>query len=376
MLVIKFNRKTSGGARPQYIILKYTNSRLVLSNFMQRVFSVSKTQTINPPEIMGKSPGIRKLFDQLGKIAGKDVPVLISGERGTCKDLVARLIHDNSLRQRGPFVGIDVTVFPMEMAESRLPATPDAAKKAASDGMEQVIGRFSEADGGTLFVGEIFRADARLMNKMTRLFRDREMKFNSYAAVRSDARIVAATSNPAHEYKRKGQSLYELYRVFHGGHLRIPALRERKEDILPLAEYCMEESSRKFDLGRKELSKDAKAYLLKYEWPGNMRELQVTIGRAMILCRGSVLDKRDLVMADIDACSIRDFLEEKLKRFLKEMTKLETCNLYHTVLSEAERSLVAIVLKETGGNQLKAAKTLGINRNTLRSKIKEYKLRA
>ena len=180
---------------------------------------------------------------------------------------------------------------------------------------------------------------------------------------------------PVTHWVKKGQSLFDLFKAFHGVHIRIPSLRERKEDILPLVQYCMDEAARKFDTGPKELSKDARDYLLKYEWPGNVRELENMIRRATILSQGPLLDKKDLLMADIGSCSIREFLEEKLKRYLKEMMKLETCNLYDTIRSEVERSLIDIVLHETKGNQLKAAKTLGINRNTLRSKLKEYKIR-
>jgi two-component system nitrogen regulation response regulator GlnG len=321
---------------------------------------------------MGKSPGIHKLFEQISRIASKDAPVLISGEQGTCKGLVAKLIHDNSLRQKGPFIVIDLASVPVDLADAAL-LGPE--RKAAAESIEQIPGRLDEAGGGTLFVEEIFMAGANLRDKMIRLIRDRGIKLNDHDGVPSDVRIIATTSRNLNEFVKKRHSLYDLFRVFNGGHLRIPPLRERKEDILPLVEYFMKESARKFDTGQKELSKDAKAYLLKYAWPGNVRELEHMTRRAMISSQGPLLERRDLIMADIDSCSIRDFLEEKLKRYLKEMMKLETCNLYHTVLSEAERSLVAIVLQETGGNQLKAANTLGINRNTLRSKIKEYKIR-
>jgi DNA-binding NtrC family response regulator len=114
---------------------------------------------------------------------------------------------------------------------------------------------------------------------------------------------------------------------------------------------------------------------MKYEWPGNIRELENTIKKATILSNAAVITKKDLMIDDMACFSMKEFLEEKLKRYLKEMTKLDNCRLYETVMSEVEKSLITIVLKETDGNQLKTAKTLGINRNTLRSKIKEYKIR-
>jgi DNA-binding NtrC family response regulator len=283
---------------------------------------------INPPQIMGKSQRILKIFEKIRIIAPKDTPVLISGENGTYKELVARVIHDNSPRQGGPFIAINLASVPRELAEAEL------------------FGHETKA-----------------------------IRLNDHDTIQSGVRVIGTTCRTPSELVKKGQDLNDLFQAFHGVHLRIPSLRERKEDILPLVRYFCNESARKFETGLKELSKDAKDYLTKYDWPGNVRELENMIKRATILSQGPLIEKKDLLMADIGSCSIKEFLEEKLKRYLKEMMKLETCNLHETVLSEAERSLIAIVLQETEGNQLKAAKTLGINRNTLRSKIKEYKIR-
>lgn len=334
--------------------------------------TVNKITTINPPQIMGKSPKMLKLFEQISRISSKDVPVLISGENGTCKELVGRVIHDNSFRQKGPFVAIDLAAVPREQAEDELIGSE--APATVAEGREHPSGKIFRADGGTLMIEEIFCLDDSLKDKLTVFIKDKGLRLNSHDMLHADVRIVGTTSGNPGEQVKKERHLNALYRAFHGVHIRIPSLRERKEDILPLAQYCMDELARKFEIGPKELSREAKDYLLTYEWPGNMRELENMIRRATILSQGPVLEKKDLLMADIGSCSIREFLEEKLKRYLKEMMKLETCNLHDTVLSEVERSLIDIVLHETKGNQLKAAKTLGINRNTLRAKLKEYKI--
>jgi two-component system, NtrC family, nitrogen regulation response regulator GlnG len=333
---------------------------------------MGKIITINPPQIMGKSPRIIKIFEQIGKIASKDVPVLISGENGTYKELVARVIHDNSPRKRGPFIAMNLMSVPEELAEMELLGSQT---KTAMEVREQKSGKIIEADGGTLFIEEIFRVDVNLGGKLTLLIQDKKIRLNNHDGIQSDVRIIGTTSRNLGELVKKGQSLYDLYKAFHGVHLRIPSLRERKEDILPLVRYIMDESAKKFDTAQKKLSQEAIDYLMKYEWPGNVRELENMIKRATILSQGPLLEKKDLLMADIGSCSIKEFLEEKLKRYLEEMMKLETCNLFETVLSEVERSLIDIVLRETRGNQLKAAKTLGITRNTLRSKIRGYKIR-
>jgi len=333
---------------------------------------VSKMNIINPPQIMGKSPRILKIFEKIRIIASKDTPVLISGENGTYKELVARVIHDNSPRQGGPFIAINLASVPRELAEAELFGHET---KAATEGRDRRFGKIAEAVGGTLFIEEISTMDSTLKDKMLLLIRDKGIRLNDHDTIQSGVRVIGTTCRTLSELVKKGQDLNDLFQAFHGVHLRIPSLRERKEDILPLVQYFLNESARKFETGLKELSKDAKDYLTKYDWPGNVRELENMIKRATILSQGPLIEKKDLLMADIGSCSIKEFLEEKLKRYLKEMMKLETCNLHETVLSEAERSLIAIVLQATEGNQLKAAKTLGINRNTLRSKIKEYKLR-
>lgn len=332
---------------------------------------MSKISTIHPPQIMGKSPTILKLFEQVSKISSKDVPVLISGENGTYKELVGRVIHDHSRRQKGPFVAINLATVPKELAEGELIGSEAAS---VEEGTEPIPGKIFRADGGTLMIQEIFQADDGLKDKLTVFIREKSMRMNRQDFMRSDVRIIGTTSaNPGAQIK-KDRSLRDLFGAFHGVHIRIPPLRERREDILPLVQYFVAESARKFDTGPKELTQEAKDYLLTYEWPGNIRELENMVRRATILSHGPLLDKKDLLMSDIGSCSIREFLEEKLKRYLKEMMKLETCNLYDAVHSEVERSLIDIILRETRGNQLKAAKTLGVNRNTLRAKIKEYKI--
>jgi DNA-binding NtrC family response regulator len=142
-----------------------------------------------------------------------------------------------------------------------------------------------------------------------------------------------------------------------------------------LARGFLREATEKLETGEKELSKEAKALMLKYDWPGNVRELENVIKRACVLSNGTIIENKDLLIEENNSYSVKDFLEEKLKHYLKDMTNTPNCNLYNTVLSEVEKALILIVLKETNGNQLKTSKVLGINRNTLRSKIKEYKIK-
>ncbi len=336
-------------------------------------FPVDKDILIQPPQIMGKSPKILKVFKEIARVAPKNIIVLISGENGTYKELVAKAIHYNSLRFNGPFVAVSFISIPNDLIEAELFGYE---KDAFSGATEKKIGKIEEANGGTLFLDNISEIDIKLQLKLLRFILDKEFSpLNSNNSFMADVRIIAATNKDLKEAVANGKFIEDLFNSFNHLHIKLPPLRERKEDILPLAKYLLKEAIRKFETGPKELSKDAKDFLIRYDWPGNVREMENTIKRATVLSKGVVIEKKDFLLEDVGSYSIKEFLEEKLKRYLKEMTKLENCYLYDTVLSEVERSLIAIVLKETGGNQLKAAKTLGINRNTLRTKIKEYKIR-
>lgn len=325
-----------------------------------------------PPQIMGKSSKVLKVFREIKKIAPKDLTVLISGENGTYKELAAMAIHYNSLRHNGPFLAINLASTPKELSSAELFGYE---KGASAGGKEKKTGKIGGANGGTLFLDEISEMDMHLQDKLLQFLKDKEVNPPGNTSLLSDVRLIGATSKNMEEAMKNGHFKKELFDFFKTTQIKIPPLRERKEDILPLAKYFLEEAVTKFETGTKELSKEAKDFLVKYDWPCNMRELENTIKRAVILSNSPVINKKDLLIEDVGSCSIKEFLEEKLKRYLKEMTKLENCNLYETVLSEVERSLITIVLKETGGNQFRASKTLGINRNTLRAKIKEYKIR-
>jgi len=336
-------------------------------------FPVDTDILIQPPQIMGKSPKMLKVFKGIGRVAIKDLAVLISGESGTYKELVAKAIHYNSLRLNGPFIAVSFVSIPKDIIEAELFGYEKGAFTGAT---EKRTGKIEEANKGTLFLDEILEVDLKLQAKILRFIREKEFNpLNSNNSFKADVRIIAATNKDMKEAVSNGKFIEDLFNSFNHLHIKLPPLRERKEDILPIAKHFLKEAIRKFETEPKELSKDAKDFLVRYEWPGNVRELENTIKRATVLSRGAVIGKKDLLLEDVGSYSIKEFLEEKLRRYLKEMTKLENCYLYETVLSEVESSLITIVLKETGGNQLKAAKTLGINRNTLRAKIKKYKIR-
>jgi len=325
------------------------------------------------PQMIGKSPGILKVFKDIGKVAPKDITVLITGESGTGKELVAKAIHFNSGRAHGPFVAINSASIPKELLESELFGYRRGAFTGA---VADKKGKIEASAGGTLFLDEIAEMESGLQAKILRFLQEREFSpLGGTDVFKADVRIIGATNKNLQEEVSKGLFREDLYYRFNVVQIKMPPLRERKEDIPLLVKFFLREASERLETEERELSKEAKAALLKYDWPGNIRELDNVIKRACVLSSGAVIEKKDLLLDEDTSYSIKDFLEEKLKRYLKDMTKITNFNLHDTVLSEVEKALISIVLRETNGNQLKTAKVLGINRNTLRTKIKEYKIK-
>ncbi|MBI5848157.1 MAG: sigma-54-dependent Fis family transcriptional regulator [Nitrospirae bacterium] len=325
------------------------------------------------PQMVGKSPKMLKVFKDIGRVAAKDITVLITGESGTGKELVAKAIHLNSSRSTGPFIAINAASIPKDLLESEL----FGYKKGAFTGAAQdKTGRIKSADGGTLFLDEIGEMEQNLQAKLLRFLQEKEFSpLGSNDTLKADVRIIGATNRDLSEAVSQGRFREDLYYRFNVVQIKVPPLRERKEDIPLLIKSFLREAVEKLETGEKELSKETKAFLEKYDWPGNVRELENVIKRACVLSTGTIIEKKDLLIEEANSYSVKDFLEEKLKRYLKDMAKITNFNLYDTVLSEVEKALISIVLKETNGNQLKTARLLGINRNTLRTKIKEYKIK-
>jgi two-component system, NtrC family, nitrogen regulation response regulator GlnG len=328
-------------------------------------FFVEKNKSFKPPQIMGKSGKMLRLFRDIKKISSKDEAILITGEPGTYKELIARAIHHNSSCMNGPFVAVNLSSIPDELKISEVFGYDE-------DPASGKAGRIKEANNGTVFFAEIADSDSIFQERILKLLKMPSSNGNDRIL---NVKVICSTCKNLKDNVTNGDFNKELFEIIRNTDIKIPPLRERKEDILYLGNYFLTEASAKFETGDKEFSRDARDFLIKYEWPGNIRELENTIKKAAILSNGAVVSKKDLMIDDMNCFSMKEFLEEKLKKYLKEMTKLDNCRLYDTVMSEVEKSLINIVLKETDGNQLKTAKTLGINRNTLRSKIKEYKIR-
>jgi two-component system nitrogen regulation response regulator GlnG len=346
-------------------------------DYLEKPFDIDELKIVvekaESHHMIGKSPKMLKVFKDIGKVATRDITVLITGESGTGKELVAKAIHYNSRRSLGPFVAINAASIPKDLLESELFGYKQGAFTGA---VREKKGKIETANGGTLFLDEISEMGPDLQSKLLRFLQEKEFSpLGGNEVTKADVRIIGATNRNLSEAVAKGQFREDLYYRFNVVQIPLPPLRERKEDIPLLIKSFLRETAEKLETGEKDLSKEAKGALVKYDWPGNVRELENVIMRACVLSAGTVIEKKDLLIDEGASGSIKEFLEEKLKRYLKDMTRVTNFNLYDTVLSEVEKALISIVLKETNGNQLKTARVLGINRNTLRTKIKEYKIK-
>ena len=328
-------------------------------------------ERVDEPVFVGRSRAVRELLKTIGKIAPKDVTVLIQGESGTGKELLARLVHMNSPRADGPFIAVNSAAIPRELMESELFGFE---KGAFTGAVEEKKGKFELAHGGTLFLDEIGDMSLDLQAKLLRVIQEREFfRIGGKVAVRVDVRIITATHQDlkkAVEEKRFREDLYYRLNVVS---VNVPPLRQRKGDIRVLSEFFLDRFVEEMKVERKTLSEEAIEALERYHWPGNVRELENVLKRAVLLSPGVVLTPQDLSLPERKRKteSIEDIITAKLKPVI-EKTSTKGCEeLYNLIIPFMERPLIRLVLERTRGNQIQASRLLGINRNTLRKKIKE-----
>jgi DNA-binding NtrC family response regulator len=327
-------------------------------NFLEYRDEIHRLKSTEAPQLVTpKNRKMLKAYQQVERAAARQTPVLILGEKGTGKEVAARTIHYNSTRMTGPLLIIEDPA-----AEGDAGLFGRATTKGISHG------RVMEAKGGTIVLKNVDRLEPELSRKLAAFIK--EKKFSpegSDEAIRPDVRVVC--SAPTLDAR---SALYKSFRT----KISIPPLRERPEDIVPLAEHFLKNDCTTLKTEAKRFSKGAKDFLLENKWPGNAGELKNAVKKACLLTKEPLVERRHLASGDGSAyCSVMEFLDDKLKGYLKGMAKVGNTGLYDTVTSEVERALIEIALKETGGNQLKASRILGLNRNTLRAKIKLYKIK-
>jgi DNA-binding NtrC family response regulator len=305
--------------------------------------------------IIGKSPQIQKVFEMVDSIADSKASVLITGESGTGKELIAKAIHYNSPRKDLPFVKINCAALPENLMESELFGHE---KGAFTGAIKKTRGRFELAHQGTLLLDEISEIPLSLQAKLLRVLQEREFeRVGSGDTIQVDVRIISTSNQNLPELIQKGKFREDLYFRLNVIPIHIEPLRERKEDIIPLAEYFLEKYKKENNRNIKGISEKVYQMFMEYHWPGNVRELENYIERAVVTSRGNVLN-------------IEDFPKGLL---LKTEQQAQEFKVGQTVY-DAEKALILKTLEACAGNRTKAAQTLGISVRTLRNKLNEYGL--
>jgi Nif-specific regulatory protein len=307
--------------------------------------------------MVGRSKAMREIFDVIRKVAPRDTTVLIQGETGTGKELVARAIHRNSARRDKPMLSINCGALPKELLESEL----FGHRKGAFTGADRdKMGIFEAAEGGTIFLDEIGEMPVELQVKLLRVLQEGEVRrVGEERPRRVDVRILSATNRDLAEEVRNGRFRQDLFYRLNVVPITIPPLRERVEDILPLAEHFLEKYALAMDVPKPRLSKEAKEVLLNYAWPGNVRELEHTIERALALGEGARV------------------LEDRHFEYLRGEPKVPEEGLTLKALLERwEREVIERTLVKCDGNVTRTAEALGISRQQLYTKMRKLGIRA
>ena len=329
------------------------------------------------PALVGTSASMVEVSKQVGRAAATDLTVLIVGESGTGKELVARAIHEHSARAAAPFVTVNAAAIPRDLLESEL----YGHEKGAFTGAEaKRRGRFEQADKGTLFLDEIGELPFELQAKLLRAIQERTVdRVGGERAVPVDVRLVAATNADLGRMVAEGRFRGDLFYRLSVLVIRLPPLRERPEDLLPLARHFAVRHAAALVGVEVVVADEAEEALRAHRWHGNVRELENVIQRALLGARGGVITAADvrraiaapgMIAAPPEGEAADETLEGALARALpRAIEHLPEGSVHATVFERVERQLLELAMERFGGNQLQAARWLGINRNTLRSRL-------
>jgi two-component system nitrogen regulation response regulator GlnG len=326
--------------------------------------------------LIGRSPAMQDVYRVIARVVSNDLTVLISGESGTGKELVARAIHDLGPRKRSPFIALNMAAIPRELIEAELFGHERGAFTGAQ---ARSAGRFEQAAGGTLFLDEIGDMPMEAQTRLLRVLQSGEFTTVGGArTIRADVRIVAATNRDLAELVASGQFREDLFYRLNVVPVTLPALRARRQDIALLARHFLDKAADS-GLPRKQLEPDAVVALEHYDWPGNVRELENIMRRMAVLARDERIDSGEVrtmlgtptaPAAITTDPGIAFTVRARLERFAREEPAvLEDGTLYDRIIGEVERPLIEAMLARHGQNQLRAARALGINRNTLRKRL-------
>lgn len=334
--------------------------------------------------LIGRSAAMQEIYRVLARLMQTDLTVMVNGESGTGKELVARALHDFGKRSKGPFVAINMAAIPKDLIESEL----FGHEKGSFTGAQaRSSGRFEQAEGGTLFLDEIGDMPMEAQTRLLRVLQQGEYTtVGGRTPIKTNVRIVAATHKDLHQLIQQGLFREDLYFRLNVVPMRLPPLRERVEDIPDLVRHFFAQAEKE-GLPAKRLDADALVRLRQYRWPGNIRELENLVRRLSALYPQDVITEV-LVDQEIDMrpsaglanredgnTTLTASVENHLSTYFSEFQgTLPPPGLYQRILRDVELPLIHAVLEATRGNQIKAAEVLGLNRNTLRKKIRDLEI--
>jgi len=317
--------------------------------------------------VSGKSQKIKKVLDQVLLVAPTELPVLIEGETGSGKEYIARAIHKASHRRGHPFIPVDCGAIPKDLANSELFGH---VKGAFTGAVSDKTGHFEQAKGGTIFLDEVANLPPENQMKLLRALQERVIyRFVDNKMIRIDVRIISASNEDLIQQLREGGFREDLYFRLNGFKLRIPPLRERKEDILVFVRFFVKQANKAFEKNVSVIEKSARQLLLEYPWYGNIRELQNVINRAVLLSKSDKLSPDDFPPEIRYAMT-----ENRSKECYSSKRKLSNpSNLKESIIN-TEKEMIVNALREANYNKSRAAKLLKIDRKTLYNKINLYNI--
>jgi two-component system nitrogen regulation response regulator GlnG len=338
--------------------------------------------------LVGRSPAMQELYRALARLMQTDLTVMIMGESGTGKELVARALHDYGKRRKGPFVPVNMAAIPRDLIESELFGHE---KGSFTGALQRTSGRFEQAEGGTLFLDEIGDMPMDAQTRLLRVLQQGEYTtVGGRTPIKTNVRIVAATHKDLRGAIRQGLFREDLFFRLNVVPLRLPPLRERSEDIPDLVRHFFA-LAEKEGLPRKQIDMAALDRLKRHAWPGNIRELENLVRRlAALYPQETIVEsliEAELIEAEAPIVdyspdvtraqpeSLSESIERHLEAYFAQFgSDIPPPGLYHRILRELEAPLISVSLNATRGNQIKAAEMLGLNRNTLRKKIRDLEL--
>jgi len=333
-----------------------------------------RTEAAPPPEpeigdaLVGDAPAMRELFRAIGRLAQAPLSVLVTGETGTGKELVARALHRESPRARKPFVALNTAAIPAELLESELFGHEAGAFTGAN---KRHVGRFEQADGGTLFLDEIGDMPAMLQTRLLRVLAEGEFfRVGGRELIKVDVRVVAATHQDLDALVREGRFRADLLHRLDVVRLRLPPLRERKSDVPALAQRFLAQAARRLGTATKRLHPDALKRLEKHDWPGNVRELENLCWRLVALAPGDGIGLRDLgsALRSAGAHETADW-PRLLAQATREALARGDDGIHAALRERFDQVLLETALETSDGHRQRAAQSLGLGRNTLTRKL-------